>query len=233
MTRQTNRNKVNDVKERSLRTLSSDRDCHAPQVTPDRQQATAMKVTKTLKIATWNVRTSLQKGKLDNVKREMERLNINILCIGKVRWTGAGMITSGNQKVIFSGGKEHEKGVGMIFDNTVAKSIKRYWCISDCILFVKLEGNPVDIYMIQVYAPTSASSEENLETFYDDLERARKQCTSQDPVIIMGDFNAKVGSKRVEDTLGPHGLGDMNERKEKLVEWSQINNFFVSNTWFQ
>ena len=50
-----------------------------PQVTFDRQQATARKLKEPLEIATWNVRTLLQKGKLDNIKQEMERLKINVL----------------------------------------------------------------------------------------------------------------------------------------------------------
>ena len=113
------RNRVNDVKGCSLpcRTPSSGRDQHATQVYPDRQPATAIKTGSIpLKIATWNVRTMLQKGKLDNIKREMERLNINILGISEVRWKGAGVISSGTHKLIYSGRIEHERGVGIIMD---------------------------------------------------------------------------------------------------------------------
>ena len=71
-------NSVNDVEGCPNGTTSSGRDCHALQVTPDRHQATAAKKKskKTLIIATWNVRTMFKKGKLDNIKREMERVNI-------------------------------------------------------------------------------------------------------------------------------------------------------------
>ena len=66
---------------RQNRTVSSGRDRHAPQVTPDRHQASVVKLktTQNLKIATWNVRTMLQTGKLENIKKEMERLNLNVL----------------------------------------------------------------------------------------------------------------------------------------------------------
>ena len=73
---------------------SSGRDHHATQVTPDRQQATAPKLKSNIRIGTWNGRTKLQKGKLDNVKQEMDRLNINILGISEVRWKGAGVINT-------------------------------------------------------------------------------------------------------------------------------------------
>ncbi|GFN77568.1 craniofacial development protein 2-like protein [Plakobranchus ocellatus] len=49
----------------------------------------------------------------------------------------------------------------------------------------------------------------------------------------MGDFNAKVGTDKVDDIVGKHGLGIKNERVEKLIEWCQTNNIIVGNTWFQ
>ncbi|GFO31953.1 craniofacial development protein 2-like [Plakobranchus ocellatus] len=49
----------------------------------------------------------------------------------------------------------------------------------------------------------------------------------------MGDFNAKVGTGKVDDIVGKHGLGIRNERGEKLIEWCQTNNIIVGNTWFQ
>ncbi|XP_063598712.1 craniofacial development protein 2-like [Penaeus indicus] len=49
----------------------------------------------------------------------------------------------------------------------------------------------------------------------------------------MGDFNAKVGNERVDNIVGPHGLGSRNERGEMLVEWAQTNNMIIGNTWFK
>ena len=54
----------------------------------------------------------LQKGKLEKIKKEMKRLILNILGLSEMRWKGAGTITSGTNKLIFSGGAEHERGVG-------------------------------------------------------------------------------------------------------------------------
>ena len=47
----------------------------------------------------------------------------------------------------------------------------------------------------------------------------------------MGDLNAKVGSEKLDDIVGPQGLGDRNERGERLIEWVQVNGFMVGNTW--
>ncbi|GFO13973.1 craniofacial development protein 2-like protein [Plakobranchus ocellatus] len=76
-------------------------------------------------------------------------------------------------------------------------------------------GKPVDLNIIQVYAPPANSNDEDLEKFYNDLDTAKTQCKSQDPLIIMGDFNAKAGTEKVDDIVGKHGLGIRNERGEK------------------
>ncbi|GFN98261.1 craniofacial development protein 2-like protein [Plakobranchus ocellatus] len=49
----------------------------------------------------------------------------------------------------------------------------------------------------------------------------------------MGDFNAKVEDERVEDVDGPSGIGTVNERGSWLIEWCQINDFTITNTWYQ
>ena len=223
---------VNDVKGR-LRPASSGRDSHAPQVTPDRHQSTVNKHKHDTKFGTWNVRTLMQPGKLDNIKREMERMEISLLGISECRWKGAGTIQSDKYRIIYSGGTTHERGVGIIINETKCKALKGYWPISDRILMVKLQGTPIDTNFIQVYSPTSTSSEEDIETFYDDLEKAIKECKNHEVTIIMGDFNAKVGNLKDNNITGGHGLGERNERGDKLVEWAGIHNMIIGNTWFQ
>ncbi|GFO04828.1 craniofacial development protein 2-like [Plakobranchus ocellatus] len=51
--------------------------------------------------------------------------------------------------------------------------------------------------------------------------------------MINKDFNAKVGDKRVEDVVGPSGIGTVNERGSRLFKWCQINDFTITNTWYK
>ena len=232
---QKTRNDEKDVKEWPARgkSVPSGRNRHVPQVTFDRQQAIARKLKEPLRIATRNIRSLLRKGKLDNIKQEMERSKINILGLSEVRWKGAGETTTGKSKFYYSGGEDHERGVGIILDEGASKSVKGYWAVSDRVLLLKVAGKPLDLNIIQVYAPTSASSEEDAENFYEEIEKAKTQCKNQDPLIIMGDFNAKVGQRGDELSVGMHGTGNRNERGERLVEWCEMNNFTIGNTCFQ
>ena len=49
----------------------------------------------------------------------------------------------------------------------------------------------------------------------------------------MGDLKAKVGCEKISNTVGSYGLGDVKDRGEKLIEWAQINQLVMSNTWFK
>ncbi|GFO33860.1 craniofacial development protein 2-like protein [Plakobranchus ocellatus] len=197
-------NSKNDVKEGSCFKsipVSSGRESYVPQVTPDRHQATARKLKDKLNIATWNIRTLLQKEKLEEIKQGMERMKLNILGLSEVRWKGAGKITSGGHEIIYSGGTESEKRVGIIVDQTASKAIKGYWALSDRVLLVKIAGKPLDLNIIQVYASTANSNDEDLYKFYNDLDTAKTQCKSQDPLIIMEESRKKgleLNSKKTD-----------------------------------
>ena len=74
-----------------------------------------------MKIATWNVRTMHQAGKLQNVKEEAIRLNLDILGLAEVRWLGSGKLVSEDHTLIYSG---HKKGTSMELDSCSAISLR-------------------------------------------------------------------------------------------------------------
>ena len=171
------------------------RNSHAPQVVPDRHPDTKW-TNQEREIGTRNVRTMYQKGKFYNIKKEMNRISVNILGISEVRWIGAGSFKFDAYTMVYSGGQNHERGVGILFNQTSSSSRMDYWPVSDRVLLIKFNAKPLNMNIIQVYALTSSSSEEAVEKFYEDIETAKKQCKSQEVTIIMGDFNVKVGNKR-------------------------------------
>ena len=78
----------------------------------------------------------------------------------------------------------------------MANSVVGFLLVSDRTALVKLKAKPFNINIIQVYVPTSASTEEELEEFYKELDKCIKECKDHEVNIGMGDFNAKVGKGR-------------------------------------
>ncbi|GFN97591.1 craniofacial development protein 2-like protein [Plakobranchus ocellatus] len=115
----------------------------------------------------------------------------------------------------------------------MAKSLGRWCPISDRVVVAKLVAKPLNLGIIQVYAPTSDSEDVEVEKFYEEIEKAKGYLKFQDIITVMGDFNAKVRDERIEDVVGPSGLGTVNVRGSRLIEWCKINDFIITNTWYQ
>jgi Endonuclease/Exonuclease/phosphatase family len=184
-------------------------------------------------IATWNVR-SMYEGKLTIVLNEMTRLKINILGISELRWKGGGHFQSGEFKIIFSGNETSKKnGVALICDKNSAKALIGYDLISDRIITARFNSVPVRTSVIQAYAPTATTAEDEVEEFYEKLQETLDTMPKGDIVLVMGDFNAKVGEGTDGGIVGRHGLGERNVAGDKLVEFCAENELMISNTWFQ
>ncbi|GFN93887.1 craniofacial development protein 2-like protein [Plakobranchus ocellatus] len=163
----------------------------------------------------------------------MGRLKLNILGLAEVRWTGAGSTKLASKTLIFSGGHTHVRGIGILFDVKTAKSLWSWYPVSDRVVVDKLVAKSLNLGIIHVYASTSDSEDVEVEKFYQKIEKARGYLKSQDIIIIMGDFNAEVEDERVKDVDGLSGIGTVNERGSRLIEWCQINDFAITNTWYQ
>ena len=192
-----------------------------------------MKLNK-LSIGEWNVRTLFQAGKLKNVQVEAKRLGIDILGISETRWPGTGQTTIDDEHTfIYSGGSDHNRGVGIMFNRKIQGSFLGFWPISDRVVLAKFAAKPFNLAVVQAYAPTGDSSQEELETFYKQINLALQEVKPQEYLVILGDFNAKIGKGKDGTSVGPFGLGERNERGDRLVEFAEEEKLVVTNTWFK
>ena len=98
---------------------------------------------------------------------------------------------------------------------------------------VHFQGKPLNITVIQVYAPTSNSEEAEVERFYEDLQDLLELIPKKDILFIIGDWNAKVGSQEIPGVTGKFGLGVQNRAGKRLTELCQENRLVIANTLFQ
>ena len=112
----------------------------------------------------------MNQGKLEVVKQEMARVNINILGISELKWTGVGEFNSDDHYIYYCGQESlRRNGVAIMVNNRVRNAVlgcnlKNYRMIS-----VHFQGKPFSITVIQVCAPTSNTEEAEVERFYEDL----------------------------------------------------------------
>ena len=89
------------------------------------------------------------------------------------------------------------------------------------------------INIIQAYLPTSSHSDEDVDAVYEDLDKLINNSKAHIN-IIMGDFNAKVGSTiQRRPCIGPFGLGTRNSRGDSLINFAERHHMKIMNTFFK
>ncbi|XP_005894367.1 PREDICTED: craniofacial development protein 2-like isoform X1 [Bison bison bison] len=184
-------------------------------------------------IGTWNVR-SMNPGKLDVVKQEMERINIDILGISELKWTGMGELNSDDHYIYYCGQQSlRRNGVAIIVNKRVRNAVIGCNLKNDRMISVRFQGKPFNLTVIQVYAPTPYAPEPEVYRFYEDLQHLLEITPKIDVLFIIGDWNAKVGSQEIPRITGKFGLGVQNEAGRRLIEFCYQNRLVIANTLFQ
>ena len=103
-------------------------------------------------IGTWNVRSMIQ-GKLEVVKQEMARMNVDILGISELKWTGMGEFNSDDHYIYYCRQESlRRNGVAIMVNKRVRKAVLRCNLKNDRMISVHFQGKPLNITVIQVYA---------------------------------------------------------------------------------
>ena len=85
--------------------------------------------------------------------------------------------------------------------------------------------------IVQVYAPTTSHSEDEINIFYNAIDQILENPSHY--TIVMGDFNAKVGVRTNPSETATGSFGQRNERGDTLIEWTTSKDYKIMNTLFQ
>ena len=112
----------------------------------------------------------MNQGKLEVLKQETARVNIDILGFSELKWTGLGKVNS-EDHCIYYGGQESlsRNGVAIIVNKRVQNAVFGYNLRNDRMISVPFQGKPFNITVIQIYAPTTNAKEAEIERLYEDL----------------------------------------------------------------
>ena len=110
----------------------------------------------------------MNQGKLEVVKQEMVRVNIDILGISELKWTGMGEFNSDDHFIYYCGQESlRRNGVAIMVNKRVQNVLLGCNLKNDGMISVRFQGKPFNITVIQVYALTSNAEEAEVEWFYE------------------------------------------------------------------
>ena len=137
----------------------------------------------------------MNQGKLEVVKQEMARVNLDILGISELKWTGMGEFNSDDHYIYYCGQESlRRKGLALIVNKRVQNTVLGCNLKNDRMISVRFQGKLLNITVIQVYAPTTNAKEAEVEKFHEDLQDLLELTPKKVVVFIIGDWNAKIGS---------------------------------------
>lgn len=190
--------------------------------------------------------------KIDQVIRELERYQISVAALQETKWYNNAMYKVKDSIVLAAGRptpsdrqpNKRGEGVAIVLRGTAVSAWKKggkqgkSWS-SRLITAVLQPGNTnlERVHIISCYAPTYSANRSTKDKFLNELQQALDAVPPSEFYIIMGDFNARVGSRTSENdhwagARGPHVLQETNEAGGELLTFLSTNEASVCNTWF-
>ena len=198
-------------------------------------------------MGSWNVRTLLlSKSAAASpsaiLDRELDRLGVDIAALSETRILGYSHFEEpgGTYTFFLQGrpiGDKCYHGVGFAIRTKLVKHLDNIFPvgINERLMTMNfpLEGSTLSI--ISAYAPTLAQSDEVKDHFYGALSDAIDRVPPSNKLLLLGDFNARVGTDHAswENTIGSHGVGNVNSNGTRLLSLCAQNELCITNTFFQ
>ena len=131
---------------------------------------------------------SMNQGKLEVVKQEMARANMDILGISELKWTGMGEFNSDDHYVYYCGQESlRRNGEAITVNKRVQNAVLECNLKNNRMISVGFQGESFNITVIQVYALTINAKEAEVEWFYEDLQDLLELTPQKDGFFIIGD----------------------------------------------
>ena len=186
------------------------------------------------RIGCWNVRTLYSVGKTS----EMQIYRLSILGISECKWSGFGRLrTQTGETILYSGREDdiHQSGVAIVMTKYASRCLESLTPVSDRIIVARFYSRYIKATIVQVYAPTNEAEDEAKDTFYDLLQKTLDAVPRHDMLLVMGDWNAKVGEMQEGESgiVGKHGLKcERNDNGDRFVTFCASNNLAITSTMF-
>lgn len=187
-------------------------------------------------VATYNTLSLRTSESLNELMLSLENIHWTIIGISEVRRLGEAIEDHGQYILYYKGETPGQYGVGFLVKKEIKSYVIEFIGISEriAILNLQIPFSKSLWSIVQVYSPTEQSTLTEIDCFYSKLLAAIKNKTHKN-LIIMGDFNAQVGSRidGEENVLGPFSKGKRSRNGEKLIQLACENNLKIINSFYK
>ena len=175
------------------------------------------------------------------IAQELSRYGVDIAALSETRLADEGSITEdhGGYTFFWKGLPQQERrihGVGFAVKNSILEKCGTVPVgISERLMKFRIPlANNRYATIFSIYAPTLMAENEDKDRFYEHLDLELNRVPSTDKLLLLGDFNARVGTDHVawSGVIGRHGCGRMNDNGHRLLSLCSQNQLFITNTGF-
>lgn len=188
------------------------------------------------RFGTWNVRTLLKMGRMEEVAREMLRYRLGVLALQEIRWGGEGRIDKERYTFFYGGeSKQGENGTGFMIDRRYRERIIEFKKINSRISMLRMKNKIANITIVNIYAPTEESDEEKKNEFYEELEKTCDRINKHDTLILLGDFNGKIGKEEyISNVAGRYTIHEeTNDNGHRVCNLAEEMGMYIVSTKFE
>ena len=195
--------------------------------------------------ASWNIRTlnsqkDSEEKKTTTINDMLRELDVDVAALQETRWLQSGCVDEKDYTIRWKGRADKQvHGVGFAFKRKLQDQITFLGDGSERLLTLRLHTSEGFVTLISAYAPTEVSPKEDKDLFYEQLVSLVKTIPPHEPVILMGDFNARVGVdyRSCPRIVGENKFGvlmkETNDNGERLLEFCKKFDLCITNTFFQ
>ncbi|XP_055384192.1 uncharacterized protein LOC129613898 [Condylostylus longicornis] len=182
----------------------------------------------------WNITSFLKRDQ--EILIELTSHKIDICALSETKKKGKGSTKYNNFVLVYSGKDKTERassGVGLLIHEKFEKSISHIEYTNDRILLVTLNlQQHIKTHIISIYAPDISKTKTEKDAFYTELQKVIDKIPPRDEIILLGDFNARVGNDAVRGIKQRFNESEMNDNGERLTQFCAQNELRINNTFF-
>lgn len=188
-----------------------------------------------LNICSINVRGIVDSSRKTLLEEQLSKVSWDLLAIQETKSKDTTGATTRNGDVLYNYSQNSFHGTGFIVNRNNLKNIEKFEPVSSRISFVDYQlSRNRQLRIISVYAPTCAAPDCEFSVFLEDLSGVLRRCPSRTFPVIIGDLNAKLGSRQNHElSVGTFGIGERNDRGQTVIDWAEFHHLKIFSTFFK